>query len=371
MRIGILTITPNIGYGGIMQSYALQQILESLGAQVTIINHQYKHTIRERVSFLLHGMVRFITKGEFVKLTHESDYIFRSQNVRKFHDRHLKLSKKVYPGKSLHNFINNNLDIVVVGSDQVWRPSYIPNIYDYYFDGISSKVLKLSYAASFGTNVWEYTQENTKKCTKLLSAFAYISVREHSGISFIKHYFGENFNVHWDLDPTLLLRKEHYMSLFENVANKSNNLFTYILDPTEDKETLAHTIGRKLGLKVNSFNTRAENGMGAKLTDRIAPNVEDWLCGFYNSDFIITDSFHGTVFSIIFNKPFVVYINKERGVDRFDSLLSLIGLKERMIYSSDSISNGLLESQINWDNINQILESRRTGIIKTLKQIIK
>lgn len=368
MKIGILTITPNIGYGGIMQAYALQTILKKLGNEIEIINYRHKIGYKTKAKFFLKSVYKVFIKGEFAKFSLNDDYLYRAQKVSKFHQKYLNLSELVKTSKEFRCLANRKYDCIIVGSDQVWRPQYVVNIYDYYLDGIRKGVYKMSYAASFGVNEWQYSKEQTRRCTKLLKEFGYISVRERSGIKLIADNLSENFKADWDLDPTLLIYQNDYASLIQNVPKNKNTLFTYILDPTFDKSQVVNKISKELNLGINEFNTRAENGMGVELKLRVAPPVETWISGFRDADFIVTDSFHGMVFSIIFNKPFVVYINPNRGTERFTSLLSMLGLLDRMITCSTELNQSLLSDTIVWNKVNDVINIKRKDIMSKLSR---
>lgn len=368
MKIGILTITPNIGYGGIMQAYALQTILKKLGNEIEIINYRHKIGYKTKAKFFLKSVYKVFIKGEFAKFSLNDDYLYRAQKVSKFHQKYLNLSELVKTSKEFRCLANRKYDCIIVGSDQVWRPQYVVNIYDYYLDGIRKGVYKMSYAASFGVNEWQYSKEQTRRCAKLLKEFGYISVRERSGIKLIADNLSENFKVDWDLDPTLLIYQNDYASLIQNVPKNKNTLFTYILDPTFDKSQVVNKISKELNLGINEFNTRAENGMGVELKLRVAPPVETWISGFRDADFIVTDSFHGMVFSIIFNKPFVVYINPNRGTERFTSLLSMLGLLDRMITCSTELNQSLLSDTIVWNKVNDVINIKRKDIMSKLSR---
>lgn len=371
MKIAILTITPNIGFGGMLQAYALQSIIKSLGHNVTILNYLHKPNIRTKFSFLLKSLKKMIVNGEYVKLSQQADYEYRAKNIKQFHERYLNLSKRISTNRDLRSYINENFDCVVVGSDQVWRPLYVNNIYDYYLNGVNSNILKISYAASFGVDKWEYNETQTKVCSKLISLFTYLSVREKSGINLIKEHYGSDLNISWDLDPTLLIPKENYCKIAGEKSDSENRrLFTYILDPNYMTEILTRKISEYTGHDIYKFNTKAENGMGAKLKDRVAPSVESWLAGFRDADFIVTDSFHGTVFSIIFNKPFVVYVNYERGAERFISLLSIFNLQYRMVTCFNDSLIKILNTSIEWNNINARINTLRDNTIIKLHKLL-
>lgn len=245
------------------------------------------------------------------------------------------------------HFEINKYDAVVVGSDQTWRPKYSPNIYNFYLDFIKNKNIKrFAYASSFGVDTWEYAEEETSKCAELAKLFDAISVREESGVDLCKKYL--NVESECVLDPTLLLNKEDYLSLIGDKYNNGsdNGVYTYFLDSNEEKTSAANSIAEKLKTQVYSCQAkRSLSDLGGSTLDEYQmPAVQDWLASFANAKFVVTDSFHGMVFSIIFEKPFLVIVNKQRGAARFESLLSKIGGLDHLIYDTKEIDSEKIKS---------------------------
>ena len=243
--------------------------------------------------------------------------------------------------------------MLIVGSDQIWRPKYFySRIEDAYLDFAKEwKIKRITYAASFGTEEWEYTEEQTNNCATLLKKFNAVSVRESSAVKLCYDNFG--VKAEHVLDPTMLLSKEDYIKLFKdyNAAQSDGNLFCYILDDGEEKKSIIDCVAKEKGLKAFYVNSRYED-LDASLEERIQQPVEKWLRAFYDAEFIITDSFHACVFSIIFNKPFIVYGNKERGLARFNSLLSIFGLEERIVSTKEEATKAI-SKPINWEKVNE------------------
>lgn len=150
-----------------------------------------------------------------------------------------------------------------------------------------------------------------------------------------------------------------YMILFKNLNLPENNgIYTYVLDRDDKKNSIITAIENKLDL--TSFfcqpKTSILNPKSFNIEDYVYPKVEEWIKGFYDAKFVVTDSFHGTIFSIIFNKPFVAIVNKERGASRFESLLNLLGLQDRLVYNNDKkIINELIETPIDYKEVNDRL----------------
>src|SRR5690606_22144408 len=207
---------------------------------------------------------------------------------------------------------------VIVGSDQTWRPKYSPDIYNFYLDFLenNNEIKKLAYASSFGTAAWEYTEEQTQRVSELAKQFHAISVSEAGGVDLCREKLGIEA-VHL-LDPTLLLTAEDYSELI-NQPKTNKELFTYVLDESKEKQDFIQFIGKELKLKQHTNQAQKFDAKVKRpLEELIMPPLEGWLQGFRDAEFVITDSFHGTVFSIINKKPFITLVNVKRGASRFE-----------------------------------------------------
>ena len=338
MKIAIMTQPLGKNYGGIMQAYALQKVLKDLGHSPITIDYQTKEGgfIYKKVR-LAYRLAKKATGKRQAPINLESKIGYLTKHNQEFINANIVQSKYINESKKLKkHFKKNSYDAVIVGSDQTWRPKYSPNIYDFYLDFISKdkRIKRIAYASSFGVDDWEYSVEETKKCSKLAKLFDAISVREQSGVDLCKEYLGVDSEL--VLDPTLLLEKEDYLALIGDryKADKSEGVFTYFLDKNEDKKKAAEYIANELSSRV--YSCQAKHSLGDlnsnKLGDYKMPAIQDWLASFANAEFILTDSFHGMVFSIVFGKPFLVIVNKERGAARFESLLNKIGGLEHLVY---------------------------------------
>jgi exopolysaccharide biosynthesis predicted pyruvyltransferase EpsI len=209
-------------------------------------------------------------------------------------------------------------------------------------------VKRIAYAASFGTDNWEYTEFETGNCKKLVAQFDAVSVREQSAIKLCKNNF--EVNVTQVLDPTMLLDVKHYISLIDNakIERDNGNLFVYVLDRNVEINKIEQRLVADFSYK--SFYSTANDGHPI--------TVEAWLHSFYNAEFILTDSFHACVFAILFNKPFIVLGNERRGMGRFNSLLKLFNLNERLLFDAKNVTE-ILNLPINWSQVNVILEKEK------------
>lgn len=363
MRIGIITQPLQNNYGGLLQNYALQQVLKKLGHEVITLDQTDAPISRLKtiVSFIKAFFLMLLGKGGGRKYDFELDEnkkVYIGKHTQYFTDKYITHTRPMYKTEEFREFcINNKIDALIVGSDQVWRPLYNSNIYRSFFDfaeGIDIK--RYAYAASFGVDFWELTEEQTKRCKQLIELFDAISVREESGVSLCDTYFGRK--AEHVLDPTMLLDKEDYEELVnnENEPMSSGDLFTYILDESEEKTNVIERVTTSLDLV--PFTVMPKSRVNRKtikhIDDCVYPPVTRWLRAFMDAKFVICDSFHGTVFSIIFNKPFLVIHNKKRGISRFTSLLRLYGLENRLITGFEN-ELSVIDERIDWDSINSIL----------------
>jgi hypothetical protein len=371
MKIGILTQPLTNNYGGIIQAYALISILKRFGHEVRIVNRPFKPVskIRKVVSFTKRWLVKYILRRDIIvrvwPTNAEKNYI--EKNLTRFIENNIRFTEKIN-NSGFSKLQKYALEAFIVGSDQVWRPNYSPCIRNYFLDFLYGRndVKKIAYAASFGVNDWELSPKQTKLCAILAKQFDAISVREDSAIRLCNEYLGvEAIHV---LDPALLLQKEDYLRLIEpeDIPRRENILFTYILNPNKEKDMQITYISSLLTLnKVNGMPSNFFHLKKSKkdLADCIYPSVSDWLSGFRDAEFVITDSFHGTVFSIIFNKPFLVFTNKERGNARFDSLLKLFHLEDRLI-TGNEIKPDLYK--LDFSEVNKILKEEQEKSMKFL-----
>ena len=176
------------------------------------------------------------------------------------------------------------------------------------------------------------------------------------------------------LDPTMLLSKDVYINILKSgVTKESNgNLFCYILDKNPQKENLIKNVSSEL--KLIPFSVSIENFQLKRYTEASSqPSVEQWLRSFYDSKFIITDSFHACVFSILFNKPFLALGNANRGITRFSSLLSTFNLERRLIVNLEDKIQLMekLHENINYNQVNEVLLQKRDESILFLKKALK
>lgn len=359
-----MTVPFNNNYGGFLQAYALKTVLNNMGHSTIFIMRR-----RNRPDRYI-NLKSWILRREKHLYYLDDIHLYRiSKFTRKFQKKYLyPYTKDYYNSMDLQECRNLDVDCFIAGSDQCWRYVYAENISDFFFNFLEgSNKKRISYAASLGTAELEYDDFMLEECKKLLGKFSAISVREQSGAQLLVDKFGvDESKVEVVLDPTMLLTADNYKELFNNIKKESGDyVFSYILDDSEDKYNLLKCISEQNNLPIVSQKAQ---GLGNVRKEKIIEPVELWLSRIYYSSFVVTDSFHGCVFSILFNKPFIVYGNPDRGMARFDNLLSLFHLEYRCVDEKHPYNSNMPE--INWQMVNQIMEEERAKSLLFLKNAL-
>ena len=211
---------------------------------------------------------------------------------------------------------------------------------DYFFRFIpeTDSVRRIAYAASFGVDPIDIAPERPALYSDLLSRFVAISVGELSAVPILEQRFGAL--AQWVLDPTMLLTREEYIDLFGLRVEPSSEVFAYMLTNTPHKEALAQQVAQSHHTTYQLFSPwRHWTARGKSLEKCILPPVETWLEGILNAQCVVTDSFHGVAFSLIFGKPFVVMVNNRGGCSRFDTLIKTFGLESHQEGAYELVSS--------------------------------
>lgn len=281
-------------YGAVISAYAIQNYLKDCGFDFHILNY-----------------TRFTVASKIAK---------------NFSINHLKLTHRIKTLKGLYE-LNNYSDNFVVGTDQVFRYPYIKNeLPQYMLTYTDFNKKRIAFAASFGKDKFDEADVFTHyKVSKYLNRFDFISTREDSGINLCKKEFG--IEAEHIIDPVFLLDKKYWINLI-NEADKNKSykgkIVSYVLDSDETDEKIYSHLENKYQKQIVILK---ENTI----------SVQEFLKAFYEADYIITDSFHGTCFSMIFDKKFVCIINKKRGGARFESIKNTFKIDANFIDSKAEI----------------------------------
>ena len=329
MKIGILTLPLHTNYGGILQAYALQTIMQRMGYEVAIIHvrnwEQRNYGFRSKIlSIIKKGLPHKIKKSQ--------------KRIFPFICKNLKI--KSY--ECFSSIRRNDFDIIIVGSDQIWNKNFVPFIEDAFLSFAKEwNIKKIAYAVSLGSDKWNYSISQTEKCKDLAKRFSMISVREMSAINLCeKNLCVKASHV---LDPTLLLQKDDYEYLISKNSSKGVAkaiIFSYFIVDTDKEREILSWIKDFYKYREVTISLKAP-----KLNKNIMlPSVDEWLQCIHDADFVFTDSFHCCIFSILFKKKFLV-TNSGKGSTRLTSLLSSIGMERCII--NENISEKLLLEKLN------------------------
>lgn len=365
MKIGIVTFFCVPNYGAMLQAYALWKYLEERGHEVEFIDYAFGNTRRIPlwkcfVARRLHNYFDVIRKKlkSYVRfdIVSFSDVFPRTKRLETFAELET---------------IGVRYDAIIVGSDQMWNPLWCSgeNLPVVMLDFAAKGVKRIAYAVSFGTKEWKQEQ-NAAEAGRLLREFDAISVREESGMKLVQELSGRD-DAKWMVDPTLLHSASFYESLLNVECRKRHRyVFSYMLEEWMNDENLESVIQAVMAAKgIDEIHTDKVSVGGlwspiCKMFDvQSKVPVGTWLSEIANSDFVVTNSFHGTVFSILFHRPFVAMpvSGKMSGMnERIVSLLSMAGLRSRIVNIEDLDGcRDVVGSVINWDEVDRKLDAER------------
>lgn len=330
MKIALLNLPVDNNYGGHLQRFALITFLKRMGFNVIHINlvsksqliwykKIYSYTKRFILKYFFNKNIPILLE----KKINEQNLI-KNKLSNNFYNKYIPHTSPVYNLKDIKSICQNDFDAYIVGSDQVWRKSMTSQIglENYFLKFIKDKnVKRIAYAVSLGQEQNELTKKDLKILSPLYQKFNGVSVREIDALYKFKDYEWNNPKPVLAIDPTLLLHREEYMELIkksQTVSQTDKKIYCYILDYNQNVENKIATIALNKGLSyiIQGLNT----------TNIVS--IEQWLRNIKDAHMIITDSYHGTVFSIIFNKPFIFLGNNKRGNARIQSLFQLFEIKE-------------------------------------------
>lgn len=378
MKIGILTLALETNYGGILQAFALQKVLQDMGHEAyTIDRHNrraYKSLKANILGFTKRNIQRYL-KHQNVPVCwnpfiSDDDYKIISSNTRDFVARNMNMTRECWSDELAEIDSEYKFDAYVVGSDQVWLPAYYPTSFLSFVK--RPNVIKVIYAASCGRKSFLDVEGAKENVAAYAKEFSGISVREDTLVHHTAKYLGVT-PAHV-LDPTLLLSPDDYLKASIDNVGTEPVVFSYILDMNNEKSELARAISKNLSLPLVEGNTTCPY-VKSKKTDVakcIFPPVDNWIRNLQRAEFVVTDSFHGTVFAILFNKQFVTIGNENRGIDRFRSLLQRFGLKDRLITDIGTIDvETITNAVVDYQSVLSNLEKERKSSLSFLQKALE
>lgn len=367
MKIGIITMPLCANYGGTLQNWALQQALIRMGHEPITLRFPVMYQGMSAMHYWLKvfpmQFARFVAH-KFIGGKYEMPMTIgpwkRSvRGMERFVDEHINVTEYL-PNLSMDDVRRYGVEALVVGSDQIWRPVMYDAV-KYYFLGFTgdSDILRIAYAPSVALEKWPYKEEVTVQLRELIKKFSAVSVREESSVQLVKDNLG--VDAQWVLDPTMLLKKEDYLELCKDEPQSEEPyVFAYILDMTDEKRAMAEQTAKTLGCSVLYLTAEKV---------KVEDTIEKWLANFRDAKYVITDSYHGTVFSLIFQKQFFTFYNTYRGNARMDSLKKLSGLEDRFLTKPTNELAGEIEYAVVEERIERMRGKSLEFIVESLEMV--
>lgn len=367
MKIAIITLPLHTNYGGLLQAFALKSTLEGLGHEVTVVDLKDKMPLpvwyKAPFIYASRALKKMLKPSSgievFRELKFRRELPVRAAQTQKFVER--LIDPRIV--KSYKDVKEGEYDAFVVGSDQVWRPRYFGKIEDAFLMFTRDwPVLRISYAASFGTDQLEYEYEMLQSCSKLMEGFDAVSVREDVAVKMCEEWFGYE-NASHVLDPVMLMDVQKYKELAAEAAEHpcKGKIMTYLLDPTKEKAAVVAFMTRVSGMEV-----------AQSPKTYVVPPVQQWLADFCDADFVVTDSFHGCVLSLLLHKKFIAVGNSLRGMSRMNSLLTMFGLDDRLVQGIDPEDDGeFWLAEPDWEAVDAVLAQQREKSLEFLAEALK
>jgi hypothetical protein len=381
-KIGIITVSRTYNFGAELQAFALQYKLNKAGYKAEVIDYLYFKNKRHKTTvgskpelyFSKKAKTRSKLKYQFVvpiidtllPFLHKKTKI-RDSNFRLFHQRYTHFSKEFRTIESLYK-AKHEYDVVISGSDQVWNPATFSSLKPYLLDFVPQATKRITYAASFG--VAEVSEEFKHIYSYLFKKLDCIGVREESGKNLIHQIAKRDASI--VLDPTLLLNKDDWREVTKElkIGIQKPYILIYDLHSSEPLIDITNKLQKQLNLPVyrlckRTFINKKNEGI---------INIEDagpseFIYLFLNATYVITNSFHGTVFSANFNIPFKVVLNPERNNNsRITGFLQTIGLSDCIIWENDNHNN--FKTNVDFVTANNVLDNLRNESILFLEKAI-
>lgn len=364
MRIG--TISYNIycnftNYGSALQTWALHQAIKKIGHTPVLVD--YCPDVLSKMNPLNPFENMWDKDDESRKMVELSMPAIR-ENYNKFNrfycDRFVRTNQK-YTSQNINNIVNDeSIDGFVCGSDTIFCPDEFGFDDGYYANYESMKGKAVSYAASFGDP--HFTDESYGLLDERIKNFKALGIRENQMIPYLKNK--TDIPVKRVLDPTLLLDGKEYEEIISERTRKKDYLLIYSRRYTPKMEKYAEKLANENGWEIIDISLRAINSESGHIMAYDA-GVEEFLGLVKNAKFIVTNSFHGMIFSVQFKKQFVVF-SREQCDNKIDEMLSLFGLRDRMLFTGDE-----KYLDIDYDHVHCNIENARNESMKFLEEEIE
>lgn len=355
MKIDVITLHRVRNYGSSLQTLATQNFLKNMGCEVEIIDYYPERYSSFGLLKRLKNKSEKLAKNPILLLGAQVvisfSYIKKKIVFDKFLSRYINLTPKTY--YSEHDLLGDNLqaDAFCTGSDQVWNSHWNEGVdRPFYLSFVPENAYKFSYAASIGNA--ELAEEEVQEVQPLLSQYKHITVRENTGVGILNNMCLEATQM---LDPTLLFKAQDWNQYTSNRYTNKKYVVTYNLHHDKRIDEYAMKLAKENGLEVYNISYNVHDII-RKGTLKWCPTVEEYLGLIRDAQYVVTDSFHATVFSIMFHTKFMV-IYPEQASSRIRSILELLSLQDRGCEDMPTLE--LAKKKIDFSNADNKLEEER------------
>lgn len=362
-KAALITVHVGANFGSILQTIATCEVLNRVGYEAIVVNY-----IPNRVTNTAVFKSEIIKGMSFKAFLRGCNHLIVDVINRIIYNGYLKkyctLTRAVYSNDDFGEWVSRNVkgrDVYITGSDQVWNSHYNEGVDTHYFwDGVKGN--KIAYSSSIGAS--DISEEEKKRFYRYLTGYKAISVREIQAKKILESI---NISSTLVLDPTFMLKSYDWVRFCTKRLIKSPYILAYIPYNIVDKNLIYRSINRiakEKGLKVVTFSWNWFRDKNADYTVRFT-SPGDFLSLMIYADCVVTNSFHGTAFSVNLNKDFWVYM-PSKFPSRIESILKLCKLEDRVL--SEVITNEQMEQHINYDQVNDILDEERNKAYSFLRK---
>jgi len=359
-KVKMLTFHNAENYGAMLQAYALKETLKRLNTNPSFVNYINKDILKDYALFKTKSIKSF-----WSSLWYLPRNLKRKTSFKKFKNKFLDgNSKQYYTKKQIEQDIQND-DIYMAGSDQIFNPVLTNGVSDIYTLNFGENITKIIYGASIGND--ELLNKYSKDFNEKLQSVDLLSIREEGLVSQLSQITGKNAEK--VLDPTLLLTKKDWEELIQNNnSTKPQNekyILVYTLFENDEITKIVNWLSKETGLKVIHF--RKYNIYKNELMSLYTKGPVEFINAFRNAEYIITNSFHGLVFSIIFERKFYAILPKERA-GRLKDLLTTLKLDSRSVCCFKDILDKNIKENINYVKIKEKIEKLKEESLEFIKK---
>ena len=360
-RACIITFHSAYNFGAVLQAYALQEYISYYFGEARVLDYHNtridKSYSRPKLADMFHK-----PKQTFFRFTQSILYMQKNAKIDEFRNRYLKLTKR-YDENDIYE-ANSEADVFITGSDQVWNYMIIGKDTNYFLDFVVPEKRTCSYAASIGVKY--IPDDYIEKYKNAISKIQMISVRETAGIRTLADIGIDKVEVM--PDPTLLLPKEVWEKLSIMPVIKGKYILVYKITKADQLIRFAKDLAKKTGLPIIYIPNDLKSGIVGSLKLSVGPR--EWLGYIHNAEYVVTNSFHGTVFSILFGKKFFAEVSDKvnPSTSRLMTLLSMFGFEDRII---NRFNDELLGKVLQNDRITEVLREQQFRAHTFFEEIYK